>query len=136
MKKSKSLILSMILSFFMMLQTANTLAAPATTTITPNTAAPTAVTPAATEDVLIAAINDFHGNVLQEGKNPGIAIIAGELNKLRATYKNVTFVSSGDSFQGTAISNLTKGAVVIDSFRQMGLAASAIGNHEYDWDTI
>lgn len=90
-------------------------------------------TDANAEKIVIASINDFHGAVLKEGKNPGIAVIAGELNNLKKQYKNVSFVSSGDEFQGTAISNLTKGAVVIDSFKKMGIKSSAIGNHEYDW---
>lgn len=86
-----------------------------------------------TEDVMIVAINDFHGSVLKEGKNPGIAVVAGAINELKKEYKNLTFVSSGDSYQGSAMSNLTKGAVVNDAFKAMGIRASAIGNHEYDW---
>lgn len=84
------------------------------------------------ETINIVAINDFHGNVAESGSNPGIAKVAGAINELRK--KNQTFFfSSGDNFQGSAVSNLTHGAVVNEAFKEMDLMASAIGNHEYDW---
>ncbi len=83
------------------------------------------------------SINDFHGNVDSTGssKNPGLARIETYLDKMRAANPNTFFLSSGDHFQGTAISNLTKGAVVNESFTEMKLLASALGNHEFDWGT-
>lgn len=85
-----------------------------------------------TETINIVAINDFHGNVLNSGSNPGLAMVSGTINELRE--ENQTFFfSAGDQFQGTAISNLTHGAVVNEAFKAMGILASAIGNHEYDW---
>lgn len=84
------------------------------------------------ETINIVAINDFHGNVIESGSNPGIAKVAGAINELRED--NPTFFfSAGDNFQGSAISNLTHGAVVNEAFKEMDLMASAIGNHEYDW---
>lgn len=85
-----------------------------------------------TETINIVAINDFHGNVIESGSNPGIAKVAGAINELREDNQTF-FFSAGDQFQGTAISNLTHGAVVNDAFKEMNLMASAIGNHEYDW---
>lgn len=81
------------------------------------------------------SINDFHGNVDSTGssKNPGLARIETYLDKMRAINPNTFFLSSGDHFQGTAISNLTKGAVVNESFKEMKLLGSALGNHEFDW---
>ena len=81
------------------------------------------------------SINDFHGNVDSTGssKNPGLARIETYLDKMRAINPNTYFLSSGDHFQGTAISNLTKGDVVNESFKEMKLLTSALGNHEFDW---
>ncbi len=81
------------------------------------------------------SINDFHGNVDSSGssKNPGLARIQTYLNQQRLLNKNTYFVSAGDHFQGTAISNLTQGMVVNDILTEMGLLTSAIGNHEFDF---
>lgn len=81
------------------------------------------------------SINDFHGNVDSTGssKNPGLARMATFLKNKMATNPLTYFLSSGDHFQGTAISNLTHGAVVNDVLKEMNLMASAIGNHEFDW---
>ncbi|GAB6169590.1 5'-nucleotidase C-terminal domain-containing protein [Clostridium carnis] len=85
----------------------------------------------------ILSINDFHGSVLESGKNIGAAKMAGVINKYRSKANDIYSVipvSAGDSFQGTAISNLTHGAPVIDMYKSIGLETSAIGNHEFDWD--
>lgn len=81
------------------------------------------------------SINDFHGNVDSTGssKNPGLARMATFLKNKMTTNPLTYFLSSGDHFQGTAISNLTHGAVVNDVLKEMNLMASAIGNHEFDW---
>ena len=86
----------------------------------------------------VLTFNDFHGNVLKDGKNIGAARLAGVINEyqladeLDDTYGVVT-VSAGDLYQGTAISNLTQGAPVTEMLKEINLAASAIGNHEFDW---
>lgn len=81
------------------------------------------------------SINDFHGNVDSSGssKNPGLARIQAYLEAQRLLNPNTFFLSSGDHFQGTAISNLTYGEVVNDILKEMGILASALGNHEFDW---
>ncbi|NCC79134.1 MAG: hypothetical protein EOM07_05995 [Clostridia bacterium] len=81
------------------------------------------------------AINDFHGNVDSSGssKNPGLARIKTFLDHQIARNPNTYFLSSGDHFQGTAISNLTHGEVVNEILKEMNLLASAVGNHEFDW---
>ena len=81
------------------------------------------------------SINDFHGNVDSSGssKNPGLARMSTFLQQQMAKNPYTYFLSSGDQFQGTAISNLTHGEVVNVILKEMGLLASAIGNHEFDW---
>ncbi len=84
----------------------------------------------------ILSFNDFHGNVLESGKNIGAAKLAGVVNEYKAkanTEYGVIPVSAGDLYQGTAISNLTTGKPVTAMVKDMGLEASAIGNHEFDW---
>jgi len=58
----------------------------------------------------IISFNDFHGNVLESGKNIGAAKLVGVVNEYKAkatTEYGVIPVSAGDLYQGTAISNLT-----------------------------
>jgi 2',3'-cyclic-nucleotide 2'-phosphodiesterase (5'-nucleotidase family) len=47
-------------------------------------------------------------------------------------------LDGGDEFQGTPASNFAFGRPVVDVFNQLGLAAAALGNHEFDWgqDTL
>lgn len=41
--------------------------------------------------------------------------------------------SSGDMWQGSADSNITKGKLMIDWMNYLDFSAQAIGNHEFDW---
>ena len=92
----------------------------------------------ASNEINILTFNDFHGAVTQSSatdKNSGIAKFAGEINKVKAENPNTIVVSGGDNFQGSAISNLTYGAPVNDMMKSVGVVASAVGNHEFDWGT-
>jgi len=80
-------------------------------------------------------LNDFHGAV---DHNPGNKEIG--INRLAAYFKtqlarnaNSVFLSSGDMWQGSADSNITRGRLVVDAMNQIGFSAMAIGNHEFDW---
>ncbi|WP_406242673.1 5'-nucleotidase C-terminal domain-containing protein [Tissierella carlieri] len=81
----------------------------------------------------IVSFNDFHGNVKDLGKDIGMAKMIGYSKKLLEQNPNTVFVSAGDLYQGTAISNLTYGAPVSAMMKAMGVVASAVGNHELDW---
>lgn len=83
----------------------------------------------------IVGFNDFHGTLAEEpkGKNPGIAKLAGAILALRAANPNTLLLSGGDNYQGSALPAITKGKVVNEFFKLVGLAASAVGNHEFDW---
>lgn len=87
--------------------------------------------PAKTIDIL--TFNDFHGNVAESGKNPGMAKLVGYVNERKAANPNTIVVSAGDNYQGTAISNLTYGEPVSEMMKTLGVVASAVGNHEFDW---
>jgi 2',3'-cyclic-nucleotide 2'-phosphodiesterase/3'-nucleotidase/5'-nucleotidase len=44
-------------------------------------------------------------------------------------------LSSGDMFQGSALSNMSEGLCMTDIMTKMGFASMEIGNHEFDWGT-
>ncbi|HMK74508.1 MAG TPA: 5'-nucleotidase C-terminal domain-containing protein, partial [Myxococcaceae bacterium] len=48
----------------------------------------------------------------------------------------VLLFDAGDLFQGTLVSNLSEGSVVIDAFNAIGYDAAAIGNHEFDYGPV
>jgi 2',3'-cyclic-nucleotide 2'-phosphodiesterase/3'-nucleotidase/5'-nucleotidase len=90
----------------------------------------------------IIATNDFHGafearpdgNGVMRG---GAPYLASAIRRARGECPAPTCASiwldGGDEFQGTPASNLTYGAAVVTLFGRLGLAASALGNHEFDW---
>lgn len=88
---------------------------------------------ASNKKVTLISVNDFHGSVEESGKNIGIAKFADAVAKEKKENPNTVFLGSGDLYQGSAPSNLTKGSVVVDAFKKMNMVASAVGNHEFDW---
>jgi 5'-nucleotidase len=94
----------------------------------------------------IVGTNDVHGHVFpQTGKlrdgtpveQGGVAIFAGYLQNIRADNpKGVILLDAGDLFQGTLVSNLTEGAVVVEAMNYLGYNAVAVGNHEFDYGPV
>lgn len=82
----------------------------------------------------ILAVNDFHGALAADGKNPGAAALASFLEAERAKNPNGTLIlSAGDMFQGTPDSNLLHGKTVVEFMNAVGFDAMTLGNHEFDW---
>lgn len=82
--------------------------------------------------------SDFHGAVNYEdhsgGTYLGLKKLATYLDEKRSQNEGGTLVlSSGDMFQGSADSNLTRGYLVNYCMNYMGFDAMAVGNHEFDW---
>lgn len=103
------------------------------------------VAPPAPIRITLVGTNDVHGWVAtQHEKLPqgdlahgGASIFAGYLRILRAENPDgVILLDAGDLFQGTLMSNLTEGSVVIDVFNALGYSAAAIGNHEFDYGPV
>lgn len=104
--------------------------------------------PASPVHVVIVATADIHGHLEEReeavGKPGegtirwgGIAVFAGELANLRAQEPGrVVWLDAGDEFQGTLISNLSEGEAVVRAFDALGLAAAAVGNHEFDFGPL
>jgi len=79
--------------------------------------------------------NDFHGQLVASGSNPGMARVAQVVNDVRTAVgaENVLLVDGGDEMQGSLLSNLQKGKPTIAVFNAMGYEVATFGNHEFDW---
>ena len=95
----------------------------------------------------IIGTNDFHGALeprpdLTGKRRGGAAYLATAIHQAAAGCVSpaceTILLDGGDEFQGTPASNLAFGRPDVDMFNQLGLAASALGNHEFDWsqDTL
>lgn len=82
----------------------------------------------------ILTVNDFHGALLENGKNPGAAKLAEYLKETKAKAPEATLIlSAGDMFEGTVDSNLLYGKTVVDIMNEVPFDAMTLGNHEFDW---
>jgi len=96
---------------------------------------------AGAREVSITILNtcDLHGHVLPtesyEGKSNvgGIARCATMIRQIRAQEKNVLLVDAGDTLQGTAVSFLSDGQVMVNCLNQLHYDTWTWGNHEFDW---
>ena len=82
--------------------------------------------------------NDFHGAVeyapSANPAEPGFNRLATYVDQKRTQNPDgFILTSSGDMWQGSADSNITRGRLVTDAMNLMGFDAMAIGNHEFDW---
>lgn len=102
--------------------------------------------PAGTRFLRIIATNDFHGALEPRADASGVwrggaAYVATAIDRTRrecAPDCETLLLDGGDLFQGTLASNLSFGRPVVEYYNRMGYAASALGNHEFDWgvDTL
>jgi 2',3'-cyclic-nucleotide 2'-phosphodiesterase (5'-nucleotidase family) len=102
--------------------------------------------PAGAKFLRIIATNDFHGALEPRPDASGVrrggaAYVATALERARRECVpgcETVLLDAGDLFQGTVASNLSYGRPVVEYYNRMGYAASALGNHEFDWgvDTL
>ncbi len=85
----------------------------------------------------IIEITDFHGTLEStSGSNtyPVAAVLAANVKQIVAANPDRTLIlANGDNYQGSAVSNLQYGIPVMKVFNSIGVEASALGNHEFDW---
>ncbi|MGL5043084.1 MAG: 5'-nucleotidase C-terminal domain-containing protein [Culicoidibacterales bacterium] len=81
----------------------------------------------------LLSVNDIHGAAQEAGKNIGVSKFAAEVKRLKGLNPHTVFLGAGDLFQGSALSNLSKGDIMAEVFKELGMEYSAIGNHEFDW---
>ena len=90
-----------------------------------------------TADVVVTldlyGINDLHGKVFDTDSQIGVDELTTYLKNAESRDEEYVFLSSGDMWQGSAESNITKGMLVTDWMNHLGFASMTLGNHEYDW---
>ena len=93
--------------------------------------------PQDTITISVVGINDVHGALAAEGDLGGLVTLSAHVEALRQARKTddgaVLLIDAGDMWQGTLESNLSEGAAVVEAYNAMGVAAAAIGNHEFDF---
>ena len=91
------------------------------------------------DQLTIISVNDTHGAIEPNKDHYGMAGLSWYVNEKRKEENTAVLVlSAGDMFQGSAISNYSKGLNMIEIMNDISFAAMTIGNHEFDWglDTI
>ena len=77
--------------------------------------------------------NDLHGKFNETEDQPGVGKLTAYLENRKNVDEHVVILSSGDMWQGSGESNITKGALITEWMNFVGFEAMALGNHEYDW---
>ncbi len=79
------------------------------------------------------AINDLHGKFLDSNSQPGVDNLTTYFKNAYEANPNTLVFSSGDMWQGSAESGLTKGGIMTDWMNEVGFTFMTLGNHEFDW---
>ena len=86
-----------------------------------------------TVTVDVYCINDLHGKVADGDNHPGVDEMSTFFRNAMESQDHVILLSAGDMWQGSAESNMTQGRLTTEWMNELGFAAMAMGNHEYDW---
>src|SRR5574344_524570 len=92
--------------------------------------------PSSVDSIDFYTINDTHGAAeeVASSRYSGITRLSQfALTTERNNPESTLFLSSGDMWQGSADSNLTHGALMVNWMNIAGFESMAIGNHEFDW---
>ena len=103
--------------------------------------------PPAPEHVILVGTTDVHGWFAGHVETPpdggpgvlwgGAPAFAAYVEALRAQSPGrVVVVDAGDMWQGTLESNLFEGEAVVRAYNDIGYAAAAVGNHEFDYGPV
>lgn len=84
-------------------------------------------------EIIIYHTNDIHGSIDAQPDRPDYGGAASLATMLKREKKPHIWIDSGDWFQGTPEGNMTRGAAVFDIFNRLGLTATVIGNHDFDY---
>jgi 2',3'-cyclic-nucleotide 2'-phosphodiesterase/3'-nucleotidase len=79
--------------------------------------------------LILLHTNDMHGQVLPRGGTGGLAQLATVIRREQPDL----ILDGGDMFTGTMVSDEFFGKPMIDVMNRLGYAASALGNHEFDY---
>ena len=90
--------------------------------------------------ISLVGLNDVHGQLLPQEEKRGIVVVAEYIDALRIAARargdEVLVIDAGDMWQGTLESNIEEGAPMIAAYNALGVAAAAIGNHEFDFGPV
>lgn len=78
-------------------------------------------------------VNDLHGKIDDTESQPGVDELTTYLKRAKTSDDHVVLISSGDMWQGSAESNLTKGLIVTEWMNELDFVSMTLGNHEFDW---
>ncbi|MDF1562652.1 MAG: bifunctional UDP-sugar hydrolase/5'-nucleotidase [Deltaproteobacteria bacterium] len=102
--------------------------------------------PAAPQRLTVVGISDFHGALEpvllrsaggREVPVGGAALMSAYLERIRERAPGpVLLLDAGDMYQGTLASGMAEGAPVISLYDHLGVAAAALGNHEFDFGPV
>lgn len=88
----------------------------------------------------VLALTDLHGTLEPKSsadgrlRYGGAALLSGYVQTIkRQSTLPTVIIDGGDLFQGTLVSNLGEGAAVVRFYNALGVDATAIGNHEFDY---
>jgi 5'-nucleotidase/UDP-sugar diphosphatase len=82
----------------------------------------------------IVHTNDIHGHALSPSETViGYATTKNQVEAMREDGKTVWLLDAGDIIQGSALTNMDKGASTLEVMNLMGYTAVAVGNHEFDF---
>lgn len=89
-------------------------------------------------DVVIVSWNDFHAGIFEVlGKNGratgGLPWFMSAIRHAASTAKYSVLLDGGDMFQGNKLINDSKGLGSIEIMNALGVDATTIGNHEFDY---
>ena len=79
------------------------------------------------------ALNDLHGKLDDTDEFIGVDELTTYLKNAYNTDDHLVLLSSGDMWQGSSESNLTRGQIITEWMNELDFASMTIGNHEYDW---
>ena len=90
-----------------------------------------------TVTITLVGLNDVHGELTASDERGGLVSVSAYVDALREVRARdggaVLLIDAGDMWQGTLESNLSEGEAVVDAYNALGVAAAAIGNHEFDF---
>ncbi|MBW2731792.1 MAG: bifunctional metallophosphatase/5'-nucleotidase [Deltaproteobacteria bacterium] len=96
----------------------------------------------------ILSINDFHGQIdarpKRTGETPPRSLLIGGAEALAATIadlraqnpKGTLLLDGGDFMQGSMVSNHFEGTPIRELYSLMGVDATVVGNHEFDFGPV
>lgn len=79
------------------------------------------------------AINDLHGKFNDTDADEGVDELTTYLRRAQKTDDFAVLFASGDMWQGSSESNLTKGNIITEWMNSLGVVGMTLGNHEFDW---